>query len=875
MNSNEVRNKFLNFFEKKNHKIAKSSPIVSKNDPSLMFINSGMAPFKDYFLNQENPQNKRIANSQKCLRVSGKHNDLSEVGHDTYHHTFFEMLGNWSFGDYFKEEAINWAWELLTKEYDINPDDLYVTVFKGSKDDGVSEDSEAFNLWSKIIDKDRILLFGKEDNFWEMGEQGPCGPCSEIHIDLRDESEKKKVSAKSLINKDNPLVIELWNLVFIEFNRKANGKLEDLPKKHIDTGMGLERLCMVLQNVKSNYDTDIFKAIIKEIEQITHINYGDDDQLDIAMRVISDHLRAVSFSISDGQLPSNTGAGYVIRRILRRAIRYSFTFLKTKEPVLYKLFGSLILEMGDFYPELKDQKILIENVIKEEEKSFLKTLEQGLVLLDEIIASSSNDKRISGKKAFELYDTYGFPVDLTTLILDEKGFKLDYDTFYLELEKQKERSRKAGEMSFDDWMILLDDPVQEFIGYDSLESNIKIVKYRKVNSKKDGIIYQLVFNLTPFYAESGGQVGDIGHIESNDGDVVHIQDTIKEGNLTVHLCKNLPKKIDQIFRAVVDQNNRFRIQCNHTATHLLHQALKNILGNHVEQKGSRVSSENFRFDFSHFSKLDPKDIFAVENFVNSRIENAIDIEESRDVPLKKALESGAMGLFGEKYGDVVRTIKFGNSYELCGGTHVKNTSELWQFKIISESAIASGIRRVEAITFDAVKNYYNSKIDEYDKIKTLLKNPKNLYDSVNSLSIENSQLKKEIDILNSEKIIVIKNDILKDLRNKSGLNTYSSIIDLKPSKIKDLCFSIGAEIKNVFLILVIKDNNKVYCSCFISKDISSSKKLNASEIISVLSSYINGKGGGQPFYATCAGDNVSGIDKLILEAKKLQNQLQK
>ena len=875
MNSNEVRNKFLNFFEKKNHKIGKSSPIVSKNDPSLMFINSGMAPFKDYFLNQENPQNKRVANSQKCLRVSGKHNDLSEVGHDTYHHTFFEMLGNWSFGDYFKEEAINWAWELLTKEYGINPEDLYVTVFKGSKDDGVSEDSEAFNLWTKIIDKDRIVLCGKEDNFWEMGEQGPCGPCSEIHIDLRDESEKKKVSAKSLINKDNPLVIELWNLVFIEYNRKANGKLEDLPKKHIDTGMGLERLCMVLQNVKSNYDTDIFKAIIKEIEQITQINYGDNDQSDIAMRVISDHLRAVSFSISDGQLPSNTGAGYVIRRILRRAIRYSFTFLKTKEPVIYKLFGSLLLEMGDFYPELKDQKILIENVIKEEEKSFLKTLEQGLVLLDEIIASSSNNKIISGKKAFELYDTYGFPVDLTSLILDEKGFKLDYDTFNLELEKQKERSRKAGEMSFDDWMILLDDPVQEFIGYDSLESNIKVVKYRKVNSKKDGIIYQLVFNLTPFYAESGGQVGDIGHIESNDGDVVHIHDTIKEGNLTVHLCKNLPKKIDQIFRAVVDQNNRFRIQCNHTATHLLHQALKNILGNHVEQKGSRVSSENFRFDFSHFSKLDPKDIVLVENFVNSRIENAIDLEESRNVPLKKALESGAMGLFGEKYGDVVRTIKFGNSYELCGGTHVKNTSELWQFKIISESAIASGIRRVEAITFDAVKNYYNSKIDEFDKIKTLLKNPKNLYDSVNSLSIENSQLKKEIDILNSEKIIVIKNDILKHLTNKSGINTYSSIIDLKPSKIKDLCFSIGAEIKNVFLILVIKDNNKVYCSCFISKDIASSKKLNASEIISELSSYINGKGGGQPFYATCAGDNVSGIDKLILEAKKLQNQLQK
>ena len=874
MNSNEVRNKFLNFFEKKNHKIGKSSPIVSKNDPSLMFVNSGMAPFKDYFLDQQNPQSKRISNSQKCLRVSGKHNDLSEVGHDTYHHTFFEMLGNWSFGDYFKEEAINWAWELLTKEYRINPDDLYVTIFEGSKDDGVSEDSEAFSLWSRIIEKDRILLCGKEDNFWEMGEQGPCGPCSEIHIDLRDDSEKKKVPAQALINKDHPLVIELWNLVFIQYNRKANGTLEDLPKKHIDTGMGLERLCMVLQNVKSNYDTDIFKTIIDEVQQITQISYGDNEDSDIAMRVISDHIRAVSFSISDGQLPSNNGAGYVIRRILRRAVRYSFTFLNYKEPILYKLFGSLVSQMGDFYPELKNQKKLIENVIREEEKSFLRTLDQGLVLLDEIIASS-NKKMISGKKAFELYDTYGFPVDLTGLILQERGFKLDYDSFNQELDKQKQRSRKAGEISFDDWIVLLNDPVQEFIGYDSLESNVKIVKYRKINSKKDGIIYQLVFNLTPFYAESGGQVGDVGHIESNDGDVVHIYNTIKEGNLTVHLCKNLPKKLDHIFKAVVEKNYRYRIQCNHTATHLLHQALKNVLGEHVEQKGSRVSSENFRFDFSHFSKLDEKDLVAVENFVNSRIENAIDLEENRNVPLKKALDSGAVGLFGEKYGDVVRTIKFGNSYELCGGTHVKNTSELWQFKIIGESAIASGIRRVEAITFDAVKNFYTSKIDEYFKIKSLLKNPKNLFESVNSLSAENSKLRKEIDDLNSEKIKVIKNDIIKELTNNSGINTYASIVDLSTSRIKDLCFSIGSQINNVFLIFISIDNNKAYCSCYISKEIVSDKILNASNIISKLSGFINGKGGGQPFYATCAGDNLGGIDKLMSEAKKIQNEFQK
>ena len=872
MNSNEVRKRFLDFFEKKNHKIGQSSPIVSKNDPSLMFINSGMAPFKDYFLNQENPNNKRVANSQKCLRVSGKHNDLAEVGHDTYHHTFFEMLGNWSFGDYFKEDAINWSWELLTKEFGINPDDLYVTVFKGSKEDGVSQDTEAIEFWNKIIDQDRIILCSKEDNFWEMGDQGPCGPCSEIHVDLRSESEKSKVPAQSLINKDNPLVIELWNLVFIQYNRKASGKLEDLPKKHIDTGMGLERLCMVLQNVKSNYDTDIFKSLIHEIQQTTGIVYGNNEEIDIAMRVISDHLRAVSFSIADGQLPGNTGAGYVIRRILRRAIRYSFTFLNIKEPMLYKLFGSLLLKMGDYYPELKNQKTLIQSVIKEEENSFLRTLDQGLILLNEIIASSKS-KLVSGKKAFELYDTYGFPVDLTSLILSENGLDLDIKSFNQELEKQKDRSRKAGEVSFDDWVVLIDDPVQEFIGYDSLESNIKIVKYRKINSKKDGIIFQLVFNLTPFYAESGGQLGDIGFIESNDGDVVHVLDTVKEGNLSVHITKNLPKKIDHIFRAVVDKKNRFKIQSNHTATHLLHQALRHILGNHVEQKGSRVGPESLRFDFSHFSKLEQSDILKVENFVNTRIENSIILEENRAIPIKKALENGAIGLFGEKYGDVVRTIKFGSSYELCGGTHVNNTSELWQFKIINEGAIASGIRRVEAITYDSVKNYYNSKIDEYNKTKNLLKNPKNLYDSVNSLANENSLLRKEIEILNNEKVKKIKISVIDKLKTISGIKVYSSLIGLKPSKIKDLCFSVGAEVDNIFLILISRENNKIYCSCYISKNLVSDRSLNASEIIAKLSEVINGRGGGQSFYATCAGDNIGALDKLISTASEIQKQL--
>tara|TARA_B100001063_G_scaffold92069_2_gene85718 strand:- start:1222 stop:2916 length:1695 start_codon:yes stop_codon:yes gene_type:complete len=562
----------------------------------------------------------------------------------------------------------------------------------------------------------------------------------------------------------------------------------------------------------------------------------------------------------------------VIRRILRRAIRYSFTFLNIKEPMLYKLFGSLLLKMGDYYPELKNQKTLIQSVIKEEENSFLRTLDQGLILLNEIIASSKS-KLVSGKKAFELYDTYGFPVDLTSLILSEKGLDLDIKSFNQELEKQKDRSRKAGEVSFDDWVVLIDDPVQEFIGYDSLESNIKIVKYRKINSKKDGIIFQLVFNLTPFYAESGGQLGDIGFIESNDGDVVHVLDTVKEGNLSVHITKNLPKKIDHIFRAVVDKKNRFKIQSNHTATHLLHQALRHVLGNHVEQKGSRVGPESLRFDFSHFSKLEQSDILKVENFVNTRIENSIILEENRAIPIKKALENGAIGLFGEKYGDVVRTIKFGSSYELCGGTHVNNTSELWQFKIINEGAIASGIRRIEAITYDSVKNYYNSKIDEYNKTKNLLKNPKNLYDSVNSLANENSLLRKEIEILNNEKVKKIKISVIDKLKTISGIKVYSSLIGLKPSKIKDLCFSVGAEVDNIFLILISSENNKIYCSCYISKNLVSDRSLNASEIVAKLSEVINGRGGGQSFYATCAGDNIGALDKLISTASEIQKQL--
>lgn len=872
MNSQTIRNKFLDFFISKNHKIHPSAPIISKNDPSLMFVNSGMAPFKEFFLGESISKNSRIANSQKCLRVSGKHNDLEEVGIDTYHHTFFEMLGNWSFGDYFKQEAIEWSWELLTKVYEINPENLYVTIFSGSNKDDVPLDTEAFEIWKKIIPVDRILNFGKKDNFWEMGEQGPCGPCSEIHIDLRSEKEKKKVSGRDLVNKDHPKVVELWNLVFIQYNRKANGKLEDLPKKHIDTGMGFERLCMVVQGVDSNYSTDVFTPIIREIETITGFDYEKDKNIDIAMRVISDHLRAVSFSISDGQLPSNTGAGYVIRRILRRAIRYAFTFLEKKEPFIYRLVGVLVKKMGDSYPEIKSQRKLIENVIKEEESSFLKTLDQGLVLLDEII-NSSKKKTISGGKAFELYDTFGFPVDLTSLILNEKGFKLDIKGFEKELENQKNRSRAASEKSVDDWVVLIDDPVQEFIGYDSLDSKVKLVKYRKVVSSKDGELYQLVFNLTPFYAESGGQVGDKGYLESPNGDIIYITDTIKEGNLSVHIVKNLPKNMSETFNAVVDKKQRFRTQCNHTATHLLHQALIEVLGEHVQQKGSRVSSDHLRFDFSHFSKVNIDQLSEIENFVNSRIDGKLDLEEQRNVPIDKAISNGAIALFDEKYGDTVRTVKFGNSYELCGGTHVRNTSDIWQFKIKSEGAIASGIRRIEAITFDSVKEYYADKETDYNKTKKLLNNSGDIVKSISDLIDENNKLRKERDKFIKEKTNFIKDGIKSEIKEKKGIKFISKNVSLDPSAMKDLIFSLGNELDNLFAILISEYNSKVYISCYISKELSESKNYDAREVINELSIHVKANGGGQAFYATAGGDYLKGIDKLSKESSNYHKNI--
>jgi alanyl-tRNA synthetase len=775
MKSQDIRATFLNFFQEKSHLIVPSAPMVTKDDPTLMFVNSGMAPFKEYFLDNGKPKNNRISDSQKCLRVSGKHNDLEEVGYDTYHHTLFEMLGNWSFGDYFKKEAISWAWELLTEVYKIDKDILYVTVFEGAEDDHLKMDTEAYDLWKELISEDRILKGNKKDNFWEMGEQGPCGPCSEIHVDIRSAEEKAKIDGKELVNKDHPQVVEIWNLVFMQYNRKANGSLEELPNKHIDTGMGFERLCMVLQDVKSNYDTDIFTPIIREIETITEVKYGENLKQDIAIRVISDHVRAVAFSIADGQLPSNNGAGYVIRRILRRAVRYGFTFLNKKEPFIHRLVGVLSEKMGAAFPELKAQKQLIENVIKEEETSFLRTLDQGLVLLDRIIENASGNQ-VSGEKAFELYDTFGFPIDLTSLILSEKGLTLDEKGFEAELQKQKNRSRAASEMSTDDWTVIINDTEEEFIGYDALASKVKLTRYRKVVSKKDGEMYQLVFNLTPFYPEGGGQVGDKGYLEVPNGDVVYIIDTKKENNVIIHLAKNLPRHLNETLNAVVDAKQRYRTACNHTATHLLHQALREVLGTHVAQKGSAVHSKYLRFDFSHFSKVTTDELNEIEHFVNARISGKLPLEEKRNIPMQEAIDEGAMALFGEKYGDTVRAIKFGQSIELCGGTHVKNTGDIWHFKIKSEGAVASGIRRIEAITNDAVKDFYFENNNTLFEIKTLLNNTKNPAKAIEKLQNENISLQKQIERLLEEKAQNLTVALKNQLQEKSHLSERFMII---------------------------------------------------------------------------------------------------
>lgn len=868
MKSQEIRSKFLEFFEGKSHSIVPSSPMVLKDDPTLMFTNSGMAPFKEFFLGNGTPKTNRIADTQKCLRVSGKHNDLEEVGYDTYHHTMFEMLGNWSFGDYFKKEAIAWAWELLTEVYGISKDILYVTVFEGSKDeDNLPMDQEAYNLWKEIIPEDRILMGNKKDNFWEMGEQGPCGPCSEIHVDIRSAEEKAKVDGKSLVNMDHPQVVEIWNLVFMQYNRKADKSLEDLPAKHIDTGMGFERLCMVLQDVKSNYDTDVFTPLIKEIEVITNSHYGESEEVDIAIRVISDHVRAVAFAIADGQLPSNNGAGYVIRRILRRAVRYGFTFLEKTEPFIFRLVNVLSEKMGKAFPEIEAQKQLIENVIREEEASFLRTLDQGLILLNQMI-SGMKTGTLSGVKAFELYDTYGFPPDLTSLILREKNLNMNESEFDTEMKKQKERSRSASESSTDDWTVLIEDRDAEFVGYDSLEAQVKITRYRKVSSKKDGEMYQLVFNLTPFYPEGGGQVGDKGYLEDTHGNVVYIIDTKKENNLIIHFAKDLPTNLDDSFTALVDQKQRYRTAANHTATHLLHQALREVLGTHVEQKGSAVHSKYLRFDFSHFSKLSVEELRDVENFVNARIDGKLPLVEKRNTPIAEALAEGAMSLFGEKYGDTVRSIRFGQSIELCGGTHVENTADLWHFKIVSEGASAAGIRRIEAITTDAVKDFYFDHNRQYYEMRDLLNNAKEPVKALKSLQDENTSLKKQIEQLLKDKAKNLKGDLKSQLKEINGIQFLATQVDLDASGIKNLAFELGNEFNNLFLLFGANVKGKAILTCFISKEVVAEKNLNAGIIVRELGKFIQGGGGGQPFFATAGGKNPDGIQQALNAVKE-------
>lgn len=871
MKSQDVRKQFLDFFQSKGHLIVPSAPIVLKDDPTLMFNNSGMAQFKEYFLGNATPKSARIADTQKCLRVSGKHNDLEEVGIDTYHHTMFEMLGNWSFGDYFKKEAINWAWELLTEVYKIDKDILYVTVFEGSEEENVPFDQEAYDIWKTLISEDRILLGNKKDNFWEMGDQGPCGPCSEIHVDIRSAEEKALVSGKDLVNNDHPHVVEIWNNVFMEFNRKADGSLEKLPAQHVDTGMGFERLCMVLQGVQSNYDTDVFTPLIREIETITGAKYTikaeneEEEKVNIAIRVIADHVRAVAFAIADGQLPSNTGAGYVIRRILRRAIRYGFTFLNTKEPFIYKLVETLSAQMGGSFPEITSQKALCSIVIKEEENSFLRTLDQGLVLLDNIIANSA-ESVISGKKAFELYDTYGFPIDLTALILSEKGLSLDEAAFESELQKQKERSRAASKVKAGDWQILIDDEEEEFIGYDHTEADVKITRYRKVESAKDGDIYQLVFNMTPFYAEGGGQVGDRGYFQTSNGDVIYIIDTKKENNLIIHFTKDLPTNLTEKFKAVVDLTIRERSAANHSATHLMHQALRAILGTHVEQKGSLVNARSLRFDFSHFSKVTDEELQQVEDFVNARIQEQLPLIERRNVPFAQAVAEGAMALFGEKYGDSVRAIKFGDSMELCGGIHVNNTADIWHFKIVSEGAVAAGIRRIEAITSTAVKEYFANQAEKLKQINSVLKNAQDPIKAVISLQEENAKLKKQLESLLKDKAKNMKSDLAKELQEINGIQFLAKQVDLNPEGAKDLAYELGNLGKNIFLVLATAEEGKPMLTCYISKELVADKKLNAGQVVRELGKFIQGGGGGQPFFATAGGKNVDGIQEALDKA---------
>jgi len=859
MTVSEIRKAYFDYFESKGHEIVPSAPMVVKNDPTLMFINAGMNQFKDFILGNAVPKNRRVANSQKCLRVSGKHNDLEEVGVDTYHHTMFEMLGNWSFGDYFKEEAIEWAWDLLTEVYKIPVDRLYVTVFEGDEKDGVPVDSESIEIWKKYIAADRIILANKKDNFWEMGDVGPCGPCTEIHVDLRNEDERAKIDGKSLVNADHPQVVEIWNNVFMQFNRKANGSLEPLPEKHVDTGMGLERLAMALQGKQSNYDSDLFQTLIQHMEKVSGKKYGANEETDIALRVIADHVRAISFSIADGQLPSNTGAGYVIRRILRRAVRYGYQTLELKESFLADLSSTLSAVMGNAFPELITQKELIHKVITEEENSFFRTLEQGLKRIDIVISDTkkSGSKIIDGTVVFELYDTFGFPVDLTSLIARENGLEIDEHVFEAELTKQKDRSRAATAIETDDWVQLIDDNVEEFVGYDNLSSTVKIVKYRKV-SQKQKEFFQVVFNLTPFYPEGGGQVGDTGYLESN-GTKFPVFGTKKENNLIVHLMKELPTDVSATFEAVVSKSKRQASANNHSATHLLHHALRTVLGTHVEQKGSLVNADYLRFDFSHFSKVTDEQMEEIQSLVSAQIKANIALDEKRNTPIEIAKEMGAMALFGEKYGDTVRVIKFGDSVELCGGTHVQNTGEIGLFIITSESAVAAGIRRIEAITSSKAEAFYQEKANLLDTISETLKHPKDIVKAVNDLISRNSILSKEIEQFQKDKAKNVKGNLKNAISQYGDIQLLNEIIELDGASIKDILFQLKGETENFVGIIGGKEGDKCTLSIIISDNLITNKGLHAGNIIREVSPLIQGGGGGQPFFATAGGKNPAGL----------------
>jgi alanyl-tRNA synthetase len=877
MNAEELRQVFFDFFRSKGHYIIPSAPMVVKNDPTLMFTNAGMNQFKDIFLGNQQPPDKRVANSQKCLRVSGKHNDLEEVGHDTYHHTMFEMLGNWSFGDYFKKDAIEWGWELLVKKLGIPEDRLYATIFEGDKNDNVPRDNEAFGYWEKCFTnpEGRIIEGSKKDNFWEMGETGPCGPCSEIHVDIRDDAERKKVPGKDLVNKGHPHVIEIWNLVFIQYNRRSDGVLEQLPSKHVDTGMGFERLCMVIQGKKSNYDTDIFQSVIKGITAITGKKYGVSEKWDIAMRVIADHLRAVSFSIADGQLPSNNKAGYVIRRILRRAVRYGYNNLGIEEPFMHKLVPVLARTMGNQYPELQSGNEQIAKIIFEEETAFLKTLGKGLKMIDKMIADLRKEKKnmLPGKVAFEMYDTFGFPVDLTQLILKENNMILDIKEFEDEMKNQKNRSREDASVEAVDWTIVRDIEGTEFTGYTKTEDEILISKYRTVKVKgKESC--QLVFNKTPFYAESGGQTGDTGFIALGD-EKLEIINTFKENNLIIHVGKKLPANPTLVFKAVVDREKRLMSANNHTSTHLIHFALRKVLGNHVEQKGSLVTPDRLRFDFSHFSKLTTEELQKVEEMVNSLVRENYKSKITNGVSMEKAQEMGAMALFGEKYGNTVRVVEFGKSIELCGGTHVEATGSIGIVKIVSEGAIAAGIRRIEAVTASTAEKYINEKLTKVDEITALLKSTGNITESVDKLISENSSLKKTIEKFQIQSVTATLNELVKKAMVINDIKVISGQVDIdSPDILKNIAYQIRNSSENTVMVIGSETGGKANIMVLVSDNLVKERNINAVTIIREIAGEINGSGGGQPFLATAGGKNPSGIRTALEKAVKFLQKLQ-